>query len=103
MNPEPTKPKVSAWHLWRRNGLIWAALLLLLMLSLMLAYVPMGILTPTAGIAIAFIKAGVVILLFMELAKSKALIRLAAMAGVVFLTALFALTLADVLSRLGPS
>ena len=49
------------------------------------------------------IKAGVVILLFMELAKSKALIRLAAMAGVVFLTALFALTLADVLSRLGPS
>ena len=50
-----------------------------------LAYVPMGILTPTAGIAIAFIKAGVVILLFMELAKSKALIRLAAMAGVVFL------------------
>jgi hypothetical protein len=36
----------------------------------------------------------------MELAKSKPVIRLAASAGVVFLAALFALTLADVLSRL---
>ena len=36
----------------------------------------------------------------MELATSKALIHLAAMAGVVFLAALFALTLADVLARL---
>ena len=72
----------------------------MLLLSLVLAYVPMGWFTPTAGIAIAFIKASLVILLFMELAKSKPLIRLAASAGVVFLAALFALTLADVLSRL---
>jgi hypothetical protein len=35
----------------------------------------------------------------MELAKARPLIRLAAMAGVVFLAVLFALTLADVLSR----
>jgi cytochrome c oxidase subunit 4 len=86
--------------LWRRNGLIWAALLLLLMLSLGLAYVPMGLFTPTAGILIAFLKAGLVILLFMELATSKPLIRLAALAGIVFLAALFVLTLADVLARL---
>ena len=93
--------RISARKLWRRNGLIWAALLLLLLLSLLLAYVPMGWFTPTAGILIAFAKAGLVILLFMELAKSKALIRLAASAGVVFLAALFTLTLADVLARLG--
>ena len=74
-------------------------LLCLLLLSLVLAYVPMGLITPTAGVVIAFIKAGLVILLFMELAASKALIRLAAMAGVVFLTALFTLTLADVPAR----
>lgn len=102
MSSERTEPKVSAWRLWRRNGLIWAALLLLLLLSLALAYVPMGVFTPTAGIAIAFAKTGLVILFFMELTKSRALIRLAAMAGVVFLAALFALTLADVLTRLGP-
>ncbi len=101
MSANSAEPHISVWKLWRRNGLIWAALLLLLLLSLALAYVPMGFFTPTAGIVIAFTKAGLVILLFMELAASKALIRLAATAGVVFLAALFALTLADVLSRLG--
>jgi cytochrome c oxidase subunit 4 len=101
MSTESPEPRVSAWKLWRRNGLIWAALLLLLILSLLLAYVPMGFFTPTAGIVIAFAKAALVILLFMELATSRAFIHLAAMAGVVFLAALFALTLADVLSRLG--
>jgi cytochrome c oxidase subunit 4 len=99
MSADNAEPRTSAWTLWRRNGLIWAALLLLLLLSLLLAYVPMGLFTPAAGIVIAFIKAGLIILLFMELASSKALNRLAAAAGVVFLTALFTLTLADVLSR----
>jgi cytochrome c oxidase subunit 4 len=97
---EQTRPRTTAWSLWRRNGLIWAALLLLLILSVVLAYVPMGLFTPAAGILIAAAKAALVMLLFMELATSKALIRLAAAAGVVFLAALFALTLADVLTRL---
>ena len=100
MSQENAAPRASAWKLWRRNGLIWAALLLLLLLSLVLAYVPMGLFTPMAGIVIAFIKASLVILLFMELTKSKPLIRLAAMAGAVFLAALFTLTLADVLTRM---
>jgi cytochrome c oxidase subunit 4 len=81
--------------------LIWGALLVLLFLSLILAYVPMGLFTPTAGIVIAFAKSALVLLLFMELAKSKMLVRLAVMAGAVFLAAMFALTLADILSRLG--
>lgn len=91
----------TAWRLWRRNGVIWAALLCLLFLSLALAYVPMGLFTPTAGIVIACIKAVLVLLLFMELAGSKALIKLAALAGVIFVATLFALTLADVLARVG--
>jgi hypothetical protein len=41
------------------------------------------------------------VLLFMELASSKALIWLAAFAGLVFVAALFSLTLADVLARAG--
>jgi cytochrome c oxidase subunit IV len=89
----------TAWRLWRRNGVIWAALLCLLFLRLSLAYVQMGIFTPMAGIVIAFIKAALVVLLFMELASSKALIKLAALAGLIFVATLFALTLADVLSR----
>ncbi len=93
-------PRITVWKLWRRNCLIWAALLLLLLLSLVLAYVPMGLFTPIAGILIAFAKAGLVIFLFMELAKSKPLIHLAAVAGVLFLAVLFTLTLADVLTRM---
>ena len=89
-----------AWKLWRRNGLIWAGLMILLLLTLAMAYVPMGKLSPAIGIVIAAIKAGLVVLLFMELADARPLIRLAAMAGIVFLAALFLLTLADVLSRL---
>jgi cytochrome c oxidase subunit IV len=100
MSSEGSKPRATAAMLWRRNALIWAALLLLLMLSLGLAYTPMGLLTPAAGILIAIIKAGLVILLFMELATSKPLIRLTALSGIVFLAALFALTLADVVTRL---
>lgn len=100
MNTGNTTPRVTAWKLWQRNGLIWFALMCLLALSLVLAYIPMGVLTPTAGIVIAFVKAGLVVVLFMELASSRPLIRLAATAGLVFLAVLFALTLADVLSRL---
>jgi len=100
MSGENAAPRVSARQLWRRNGLIWAALLSLLFLSLGLAYVPMGRMTMVAGIVIAFVKSSLVILLFMELVKSKPLVRLAAFAGVVCLAALFALTLADVLTRI---
>ena len=99
MSSARSQPRSTAGMLWRRNGVIWAALLLLLMLSLGLAYVPMGLFTPVAGIVIAFVKAGLVILLFMELASSKPLIRLAATAGLIFLAAMFALTLSDVLAR----
>jgi cytochrome c oxidase subunit 4 len=60
----------------------------------------MGRLSPAIGVGIAGIKAALVVLLFMELTNAKPLIRLAALSGVVFLAALFLLTLADVLSRL---
>lgn len=101
MSSKGSESRLTAAILWRRNGLIWAALLLLLMLSLGLAYVPMGLFTPAAGIFIAFVKASLVILLFMELATAKPLIRLVASSGIVFLAAMFALTLADVLARRG--
>lgn len=101
MSGENAAPRTNVWQLWRRNGLIWATLLCLLLLSLALAYVPMGRLTAVAGIVIAFVKSGFVILLFMELAGARALLRLAALSGVVFLLAMFGLTLADVLTRLG--
>ena len=100
MSTERNSARPLAAKLWRRNGLIWVALMLLLLLTLALAYVPMGTISPATGIGIAAIKAALVVLLFMELNDATPLIRLAALSGVVFLSAFFLLTLADVLSRL---
>jgi cytochrome c oxidase subunit IV len=90
---------MTAGRLWRKNVLVWAALLVLLLLSLGVAYVPMGRLTTVAGIVIAGVKSVLVVLLFMEVASSKPLIRIVAISGLVFLIAMFALTLTDVLTR----
>ena len=95
---EPEKAR-ELRKLWLRNLLIWAALLALLFSSLGFAYLPLGKVTTAAGIVIAFIKAALVVVLYMELAKSKALVWLAALSGIVFLATLFSLSLADVLSR----
>ncbi len=100
MSTESDGSYSQAGKLWRRNGLIWAALMLLLLLTLALAYVPMGMLSPVTGVGIAAINAVLVVLLFMELNNAMPLIRLAALSGLIFLAALFLLTLADVLSRL---
>ena len=90
---------MTAGRLWRKNVLVWAALLALLLLSLGVAYVPMGRMTTVAGIVIAGVKSVLVVLLFMEVASSKPLIRIVAISGLVFLVAMFALTLTDVLTR----
>jgi cytochrome c oxidase subunit 4 len=89
----------AIWHLWRRNGAIWLALLALLFASFGLAYVPLGAWNTLIGIAIAFVKAGLVVLLFMELIQAQALVRLAAAAGLFFLMVLFGLTTIDVIMR----
>ena len=90
----------SAWSLWRRNLLIWAALLVLLGLTFALAYVPLGPFNAVTALGIAAIKAGLVALLFMGLRRSGSLIRLAAAAGLFWLIILFALTLSDFLTRI---
>lgn len=91
--------KSEVRRLWRNGLLTWAALLILLFSSLGFAYLPLGKITTAAGLAIALAKAAIVMALFMELAKSRPLIWLAALSGIFFATALYSLTLADVLSR----
>jgi cytochrome c oxidase subunit 4 len=96
-----TEPQPGASALWRRNGVVWLALLGLLLLSLWIAYLPLGSgVKALAGPLIALIKAALVGFAFMELARSRPLIRLTAMAGLVFVTVLFGLTATDVLARL---
>ena len=87
--------------LWQRNLLIWAALLVLLGVTCVAAYIPLGTLNVVVGLSIAAIKASLVAFLFMNLKRSDALIRLAAAAGFFWLIVLFALTLSDFLMRYG--
>ena len=87
--------------LWRRNLPIWAALLVLLGVTCVAAYIPLGTLNVVVGLSIAAIKASLVAFLFMNLKRSDALIRLAAAAGFFWLIVLFALTLSDFLTRYG--
>ena len=89
-------------RLWIRNGIVWAALMALLTLTIVCAYLPLGPFNTPIGVVIAFAKAGLVVAFFMGLAKPSPLPRLAALAGVVWLFVMFALTFADVLWRARP-
>jgi cytochrome c oxidase subunit IV len=85
----------DVYAIWRRNGLIWLALLILLGLTFTIAHVPLGSFNVVAGVAIAAIKAALVVVIFMGLGKSSALMRVAAAAGIFWLVILFVLTLTD--------
>jgi len=88
----------EAFAMWRRNGLVWLALLVLLGLTFGAAHLSLGGFNVVIGLAIAGIKGALVVVIFMGLGRSASLIRLAAAAGVFWLTILFALTLTDVMA-----
>lgn len=77
----------------------WAALMLLLALTVSAAFLPLGSAKPWIGYAIATAKAGVILWFFMEMRREGGIARLAAVAGFVWLVMLFALTAADYLTR----
>ncbi|KTR83785.1 hypothetical protein NS277_07425 [Novosphingobium barchaimii] len=78
---------------------VWAALMLLLALTLGAAFLPLGAAKPWVGYAIATAKAGLILWFFMEMRREDGIARLAALAGFVWLVMLFALTAADYLTR----
>lgn len=83
----------------RRLLLAWAVLLLLLLSSLGSAYVPLGWGNPAAGIVIAFVKSAIVVVLFMELARAGAVVRIAAAVALVVWLLLVALSSVDYATR----
>jgi cytochrome c oxidase subunit 4 len=90
----------KAYAIWKRNVLVWLALLILLILTFGVAHLSLGIGNVIGGLVIAMIKAALVVTIFMGLYNSHTLIKLAAAAGVFWLVFIFALTLSDVLARL---
>jgi len=78
---------------------VWAALMMLLALTLAAAFLPLGAAKPWVAYAIATAKAALVLWFFMELRREDGIMRLAAVAGFVWLAILFVLTAADYVTR----
>ena len=83
---------------WRLVG-IWLAVIALLGASLGSAYIPMGRFNSIVCVTIAFIQALLVWTFFMRLRWSGVLVRLIAVAGVLWLLLLLGLSLTDYLTR----
>lgn len=75
------------------------ALLALLGLTIALAMVDLGRLNLPVALAIAGIKAGLVVVFFMHIRSGSRVIKIAAMAGLFWLAFMFGLALTDFLTR----
>jgi cytochrome c oxidase subunit 4 len=79
----------------------WLALMVLLLLTVGSSLAgSWGIVNLAINLAIAVAKAGLIIAVFMEIAKSAPSVRVAAIAGLVWLSLLIGLALADFLYRI---
>jgi cytochrome c oxidase subunit 4 len=87
--------------IWRSSLLVWAMLMLLVLLTLGLAYLPLGRFNMPLALLIAAAKALLIGVVFMELRLAKSFIRLAAGAAFLWIAVMFALTFSDLASRAG--
>ena len=85
--------------LGRPPRLTWLALSGLVALTLGLAYAPLGRMGIVVALAIAAVKAGLVVTLFMKLFRGPVLARVAAGAGLFWLAILCSLAATDYLTR----
>jgi caa(3)-type oxidase subunit IV len=90
---------MTAGAIWRRSALIFAPLALLVALNLGLAYLPLGRFALWAGLGVAAMQALLTALFFMDLRTAKPLIRLAAVAGVIWTGIMFGLTFCEMMTR----
>lgn len=79
--------------------LTWAALVLLLITTLALAYVPMGLGNTVASLGIAAVKAALIMLIYMKLWRGPALHRFAAAMLGLWLAIMIGITFTDYLTR----
>ncbi len=86
-------------HIWLRPTAVWVALVLLGFASLGSAYLPLNAFNTAVNLAIAGIMVILLWLFLMDLIGSEVLVRLIAVAGMVWLSFMFALTFGDYLSR----
>ena len=85
----------------RHLALAWVGLVLLLVLTLGLAYLPLGSANIVIALTIAAAKGIIVVLIFMKLAHSPPLTWIFAGAGLFWLALLFGLSFTDYATRAG--
>jgi cytochrome c oxidase subunit 4 len=79
--------------------IVFAILMVLLLATVLVAYVPLGEFNVIVALTIALIKAALVILYFMHVKHSSKLIWVFAAAGFFWLILLFGITMTDYLTR----
>ena len=95
------KAAPSGAVIFRRSLGVWATLMLLVLLTLGLAYLQLGRFNLPLALLIAAAKALLIGVVFMELRLAKGFIRLAAGAAFLWIAVMFALTYCDLASRIG--
>jgi cytochrome c oxidase subunit 4 len=78
---------------------VWASLLILLAITVLVSYIHLGWLNPAVAVAIAGIKALIIILYFMHVKYSPKLVWVFVCAGFFWLGILFVLSLGDYFTR----
>lgn len=79
--------------------LVTAALMVLLVLTFGLYYVPLGAFSLPVAMAVAFSKAALIVLFFMHVRYSSKLTKVVSTIGIFILSILFLLTFSDYLTR----
>jgi len=87
------------WSALRPLLLTWAGLLALLALTIAVSFAPIGPVKPVANMAIAVVKAGLVLWVFMHLRERGGLLRIFALGAVAWLVILMAMAATDILTR----
>ena len=99
MNDSARDQARRPWWLWQAPALVWLALLVLFGASFASAYVPLGAGNLALNLLIAAIMIVMLVTFLMDLKSATALIRVVAMAGLLWLILMFALTFSDYLTR----
>lgn len=77
----------------------WAALLVLLLVTVGVAYLPLGPFNAFVALAIAGFKAILIVLIFMHIRWGSKLLHLAAVSGLLWLSLLISLVMLDYMTR----
>jgi cytochrome c oxidase subunit 4 len=78
---------------------VFAALMVLTAVTVGVAYVDLGALNIAVALAVALVKAALVVLFFMHVKYSSRLVQLVVLASIVWLIILFSITLSDYITR----